>query len=571
VAYLKVIKGSYPREILELAGERTVLGRHPHCEVVLDDVSVSRHHAQILESHGRYYLEDLRSRNRTYLNEATIEGRTELDDLDTIKVCDVHFRFHLQMPANDVSPMPKTHERMDALTIPERSMDGSTGDIEDSSLIIGTVSAKDGSNWRLDVKPEAKLRAVLEISQAVGNTLNVDEVLQKTLDGLFKIYPQADGGFVLLHDPGTRKVIAKATKFRGNQHEDSIRISTTIVNQAVETRDAILSADAVEDSQFELSDSLLELQIHSMMCVPLVGKSQDNVFGVIQIDNRNVKQKFSQDDLDMLVSVASQVSLAVENVRLHEEILRESLKKREMERDLEFATQIQLGFLPNQPPKLPGYEFFDFYESALSVGGDYFDYINLPDGRVAVAVGDVAGKGVSAALLMARLYSSARFHLLTQPTVADAMAGLNADVASSGLGHRFITFIIAILDPDTHQVTIGNAGHLPPIWRKVDGEVQFVGQQDSGMPLGIKPNQVFTEMKSTLQPEETLLLYTDGITEAMNPHEELYGRKRLSRYISGGPTGVEELVNGIIGDVETFCGEQSLRDDVCLVCLQRFR
>src|SRR5690606_29949172 len=131
---------------------------------------------------------------------------------------------------------------------------------------------------------------------------------------------------------------------------------------------------------------------------------------------------------------------------------------REMERDLDFATQVQLGFLPKERPKVLGYVFADYYEAALRVGGDYFDYISMPEGRLAIALGDVAGKGMPAALLMARLYSSARFQLFTAENPAEALQGLNKDIAGSGLGHRFITFVLMVLDPPTGRVTVVNAG-----------------------------------------------------------------------------------------------------------------
>jgi serine phosphatase RsbU (regulator of sigma subunit) len=218
---------------------------------------------------------------------------------------------------------------------------------------------------------------------------------------------------------------------------------------------------------------------------------------------------------------------------------------------------------------LPGYRFHDYYEAALRVGGDYFDYVALPDGRLAIAVGDVAGKGVPAALLMASLYSTARFHLLTQPALAQALAGLNSQVASGGLGHRFISLVLVVVDPRSHQITIANAGHLPPLLRHRNGNIQTVGLAESGMPLGVIPDQTFRETEIRLEPGELLTLYTDGITEAMNPYNEIYGRARLGDFLSKGPADVDELVPGIVADVEKFCDGRPQRDDLCLVCLQR--
>src|SRR5258708_16756186 len=147
------------------------------------------------------------------------------------------------------------------------------------------------------------------------------------------------------------------------------------------------------------------------MCAPLVAQSGESL-GAIQIDSIDNSTPFAEDDLEVLLSVAAQATLSLENAQLHAA----ALKQRDYERDLEFATQVQLGFLPNERPHVAGYEFFDFYEAAQRVGGDFFDYVSLPDGRVAVTIGDVAGKGMPAALLMARIYAATRYELLAKPT-----------------------------------------------------------------------------------------------------------------------------------------------------------
>ena len=552
-----------------------IVGRHPSCEIVLDNVAVSRRHAQILESHGNYFIEDLRSRNRTFLNGTAVDGRVPLADADTIAVCDVELSFHLHAPSGNDAPTatsagfsPST-AAPNTTTAPAASggglvFDDDSHDNLDSSSIVSTRSAKGSSSLRLGVKPEAKLRAVLEIGRSLGHSLRLDDVLQKTLDGLFKIFPQADSGFVLLKDPEKNRLLVKAAKSRRGGDEPSVRISMTVVRQAMNTGEAILSANALGDERFKSSESLSELQIRSMMCVPLLGQD-DKPLGVIQLDTRDLPHRYSDDDLDMLVSVSSQVSLAVANATLHEELQ----QQRDQERDLKFATQVQLGFLPNRRPKLPGYQFADYYEAAQQVGGDYFDYVRLSDEKVAVALGDVAGKGVPAALLSARLYSSARFHLLTKPTAAEALTGLNAELASSGLGYRFITFVVVIVDAKSQTATIANAGHWPPLLRHSGGDVSDLAVETSGAPLGVLPDQSFREATVPLRSGDTLLLFTDGITEAMNPRDEIYGADRLRHLLSAGPDSAEEMIQSVITDVESFCDGRAQRDDMCLVCVRR--
>lgn len=571
-----MVTGTEPGKVVEITGERVVFGRHPSCEIVLDNAAVSRHHAQILETHGSFYIEDLCSRNRTLLNGIPIEGRTQLRDTDSIKVCDVVFDFFLSKRSADkssfVPPQSAAGSKKEGNNQKKTNSGVSSGSIFDepeiedtggSSILSRRDAGATSSLW-IGHNPEAKLKAVLEISKALGSILDVEDVLQATLDGLFKVFPQAEEGFVLLRDDARKKLVARATKARNKEDDTLVRISMTVVRQAMKSCEGLLSADASDDSRFDASESISSLQIRSMMCAPLVGKNGKSL-GVIQLATNGLKGQFSHNDLDMLVSVTSQVTLAVENAKLHSELL----SRRDVERDLAFATQVQLGFLPSERPAIPGYSFHDYYEAAQSVGGDYFDYINLSETRVAVALGDVAGKGVPAALLMARLYSAARFHLLTESSLPKAFEGLNDEIASSALGHRFITYIVAVLDGQNNEITITNAGHLPALVKSADGKVRLIGQHDGGMPLGIAPGQQFNETKVSLAVGDTLLLYTDGVTEAMNSKNELYGSDGLEKCLSTAPDDVEKVINGVVSDVEQFSGGRAQRDDICMVVMKR--
>jgi serine phosphatase RsbU (regulator of sigma subunit) len=573
VAFLHVIKGSRPGQVLELRGDRMVLGRHPSCEIVLDNAAVSRQHAQILNRRGTFFLEDLRSRNRTYLNGAPIDTRTPLNDADEVTICDIVLQFFLARKdeSSDASAPGKPtglpvrddprRTRMDVTMPPTDSSDDA---VDQSSSIITTLDAKSAATMRLGVKPEVKLRAILEMSNMLARTLKLDDVLQSLLDGCFKVFPQADSGFVMLAGGEDRESIVKASLARGGDATGSVRMSNTILRTAMQSGEAILSADALEDSRFDASESLDGLGIRSMICVPLMAKGGE-ALGAIQLQTQSLRHQFTQSDLDVLISVGSQAILAIENARLHEDLLRRS----DIERELRFATQVQLGFLPEIRPNPPGYEFFDYYEPAERVGGDYFDYIQLNDGRTAIALADVAGKGIPAALLMARLYSSVRLHLFSQPTPAKALSALNAEIHAQGMGHRFVTFVLLTLDPVRHETTIVNAGHLPPIVRTADGQSTSVGRKESGMPLGINPEQEYREITLALEPGTSVVLYTDGITESMNAANELFGRVRLENFVSSTPGSSEDLTKAIVTEVDHFCGTRPQRDDMCLVCLRR--
>ena len=218
----------------------------------------------------------------------------------------------------------------------------------------------------------------------------------------------------------------------------------------------------------------------------------------------------------MLASATTQAAHAVELARLHQE-----------RRDLEAATQIQKSFLPAARPRVPQLHFFDYYSSARQIGGDYYDYIPLPGDRLAVALGDVSGKGVAAALLMARLSAAARFSLASETDAATAMRRLNAALTQTGADDRFVTFTAAILDLRTYGVTLVNAGHMPPLRRRAGRpDVEEVGDAIVGLPLGVM-DKPYEQMSFPLEPGDVLVFYTDGVTEARNPGNDQYGLERL--------------------------------------------
>lgn len=579
MAVLQIVRGGVEGKRFPLEAARIVVGRHPNCQVVLESGVVSRQHAQILESHGTYYVEDLRSRNGTFINEKQIEGRAELHDGDQIRLCDVTLRF-IKSPSLFDRPQATPELRQ---TVEVKALDPFTSSVslEESRIysLLGEHNEDDDfdpsvstsirrlsvdSRGKSTVDPHVKLKAVLEITQALSRQLQMDAVLPKMLETLFNIFPQAEQGFVLLRENDSSKLKVKASRTRGGAEAETVAVSMTVVRHALHTRESILSTNLPDDSRFKNSTALARLRIRSMMCVPMVTQDEHGI-GVIQIVTRDEARSFSEEDLDLLSTLASQASMAVENARLHEE----QVARRALERDLEFATQVQLGFLPKSKPAVPGYSFADYYEAALSVGGDYFDYLMLPDGRVAMAIGDVAGKGMPAALLMARLYSSTRFQLLTHDSIEGAVAGLNEEISGSGLGHRFITFLLMLIDPAKNELTLVNAGHLHPLLRKANGTVTAIGRESSSLPLGIMPDMRYHSMTIPIDPGDTLIAFTDGVTEAMTAEKALYGSDRLSKLLSQLDGPLNTVVEGIVEDVESFTGDVDSRDDTCLIAFRR--
>src|SRR5262245_25920141 len=193
---------------------------------------------------------------------------------------------------------------------------------------------------------------------------------------------------------------------------------------------------------------------------------------------------------------------------------------------MRLATEVQQGFLPDHRPELSGYEFFDYYQPAAQIGGDYFDYIQLPDGRIGIVVADVVGHGVAAALLMARLSTETRFALFSERTPAAAVTKLNERICQTNM-QRFVTMIMVVLHPAEHRVTIVNAGHMAPLLRRASAEVEEPSEKIAGLPLGVTDALGYEQCDVEVQAGDTLTLFTDGVNESIDLAGAFYTIDRL--------------------------------------------
>lgn len=532
------------------------MGRSPDCDIQLDVGAVSRFHAQILRTGAEFFVEDLKSRNGTYVNGELVHGRRQLKDRDQLKVCDLLFSFHqIEVPKKQPEPTLGTSGTV--------ILDDS--EMATSSTIMSKLDvSSSGSGLRVTVNPELKLRAMMEITRSLASSLALEDVLPKILDSLFRVFIQADRGFVVLRESAEGPLIPKAVKYRRDEADDTVRISKTVVNQAMNTKEALLSADAATDSRFQMSESIADFRIRSMMCAPLID-SAGRALGVIQIDTLDQRSRFQQDDLDVLASVATQAAFAVENAQLHEA----AIKQKSYERDLALAHRVQQGLLPSEPPKLASYDFFDFYEPAGQVGGDYFDYIELPDDRLAVIVADVSGKGIPAALLMAKVSADTRYFLASERSPATAICKLNQSFARRGWEDRFVTLVLGLIDCREHKLTIVNAGHMAPYLRDAKRCVRPLGEDQSGVPLGVDADYPYEEFSCDLAPGDSLTLFTDGFSEAMNAAGDMYGLERIQELLQREDDDVVQLGKLILDDVKRFVGQHPQSDDMCLLCFGR--
>lgn len=334
MAYLRREQGDFPLETIELCSPRVIFGRHSTCSVRFDADVISRHHAQILATDGTYVLEDLGSNNGTLLNGVALTRPVPLQDGDEIRLCSYVFSFHAAAPVEAPAPLAEAAARIglaaydpiaDRRTVPDIDQSGwcvpiaSGGD--DPSELKSTVVARlnanaEGRESRLSHHPEAKLRAVLNMSGRLCRALTLDEVFATVLDGLASTFPQMDEGAVLLQE-ASGELAVKATRDARGRTGRQVSVSRTVTQAALDSGEAILIRDVADDARFSSSESLFRLRIRSLMCVPMFGAEAGR--GVIVIAGRS-DHRFDEADLDVLVSAAAQIALAIQSARLHEQV-----------------------------------------------------------------------------------------------------------------------------------------------------------------------------------------------------------------------------------------------------------
>lgn len=321
----------------------------------------------------------------------------------------------------------------------------------------------------------------------------------------------------------------------------------------------------VDLTQLRLASAALEklkADGHKLV-VPLI--NQGELVGLINVGVRRSEQDYSSDDHGLLNTLATQSAPAVRVAQLVRQQKLEALARERYEQELRVARLIQQTLLPQALPQLPGWQVWAYYQPARAVGGDFYDFLNLPDGRLAAVIGDVTDKGVPAALVMATVRSLLRAALEQFAAPGRVLEYTNEHLCGDIPPKMFVTCLVALINTTTGEVQYANAGHDLP-YRRHAGGVQEL--RATGMPLGLLPGMVYEERTVTLTPGDSLLLYSDGLVEAHNPQREMFGFPRLQASL-GQHAGGEGLIEFLVESRAQFVGpEWEQEDDTAIVILQ---
>jgi len=322
----------------------------------------------------------------------------------------------------------------------------------------------------------------------------------------------------------------------------------------------------VDLSRLELKSPALERlrEAGVALVVPLV--TQGELIGTLNLGPRLSEQDYSSDDRRLLATLAAQAAPAIRVAQLVREQAAEAAERERYEQELKVAQLIQQQFLPRELPKLPEWQVAAYYGPARVVGGDFYDFIDLGQGRIGIVVGDVTDKGVPAALVMARTHSILRAEAPRLVAPGAVLARANDLLAEEMPERMFVTCLYMVLDPTTGHVVYANAGHNLPYVHTPDGVVEF---RATGMPLGLLPGLQYEEKESEIGPGDSMLLYSDGIIEAHDPSGEMYGFPRLKDDMRTNTSGTE-LLDLLLDRLHAFTGNGwEQEDDITMVALRR--
>jgi serine phosphatase RsbU (regulator of sigma subunit)/pSer/pThr/pTyr-binding forkhead associated (FHA) protein len=533
------------RERYPLAKDRVSIGRSRESDIFLPDQWLSRHHAAIEQREGAFWVGDLNSKNGTLLNGEPVRDWRRLRPGDVITLGE------------------------HTLTFCVDGTDEEDEDREPEGTRVFSVRELSAINTRPAIDPGELQRQnrVLAILSKAASELVVHQPLDQLFDTILNLLLEAvaaERGAILLLEGHPPSPAIKASRSR--QGEPLTRISRSIARRAIDERVSLLLPNVLEDARFKSEDSILASGIRTAMCAPLWFASpeqgRDAVIGLVYVDSLQHSHSFTEDDLRVLTALANVAAAKIENVRL----LEESMEKRRMEEDMRMAAEIQTGLLPRQAPHVEGWDLAGCNRPCRTVGGDYYDFA-VEEGRLLVALGDVSGKGTGAALLMTVLRAAVRAHW-TEMSLSDAVARINRTVCQNVPQSKYVTFFLAALNPATGRLAYVNAGHNPPLLVRAAGKVERL--EDGGLVLGMFENVTYAGGAVEMRPGDTLVVYSDGVTETGSPVGAEYGEESLTALaVRSRAQGASALLDTILREIERFEAGARASDDRTLVVLKR--
>jgi len=543
-----------------------VIGRRSDCQIFVPDMRVSRQHARLWRDGEQWSLEDLGSNNGTYINGIRLQAATQLRHDDEITIANNKIRVEANEP---ISEGPK-HPEGNIVTIVDVASNSLIRPRDESSsgrmpmISSGMISVSDQKAVRLI---ERKLDAIMQLLHATASSDSAEVLLEKLVDAMLDLFPQAEDVGVLVEDERNGELRVQCQRHRapraitdtgGNlvstgdltsksPYGGELKVPGTIIQHVVSDRRGVLLGEGSDE------------HVGTRMGAPLIYHGAH--YGVVYVESS--AQVFHQEDVDLLQAIATQAGLAIHAARVAQQLTRRA----NLERDLRVARQIQRSLLPPHVPQVVGLDFAVHYEPAYQIGGDFYDFIWHDPSHLGLAVGDVAGKAISAALYMARLTSELRSRAAIARTPARLLRRVNQEMAQLGDDGMFATLVYCIYDLDNRSLVFTNAGHCVPLLRRGDRVFPLQAERAHTPPLGVVPELEAGEARVQLHSGDMLIMVSDGIIESRDARGNEYGLSRLSRRIRTARGTAEDVVKAILADIDNHSHEQAQGDDMTILAM----
>src|ERR1700740_2452617 len=539
---LVVIEPNGVRREVSISSTPFRIGRQAGNELTLRDSRISRQQAQILSVNGTFVLEDMGSRHGTFVNgEKTLKHELQPKDRIDFGMADSYKLLFL----GEGATIEELVERVEA---PAPQHAGS--------------------------RELYHLGVLLEVARTLGEGLSLEDVLTAVVDAAIQVTRTERGVLLLANPSGELQMVVARDAQRGTLRPDQLQVSQSVVKRVVSTRRELIVSDMGDNPGVGQMESVARLELHTIVAIPIdklpvietldatISTRQGELLGVLYMDSHVPSSAFTDMDRDVLRTLAREAATVIENARL----FASSRAKQRLDHEIEIASGIQKTLLPKSLPNLPGLQVDTSTLSCLSVGGDCFDVIQLGGGRHGFFVGDVSGKGISAALLATLLQGVFFTTAAMDISLPGVFSRVNQYLCERSGEDRYATVFYGILDK-MGRFEYVNAGHVPPIVRRKSGELEGLGS--ANFPVGMFAEAEYQSARVALEPGEYLVIYTDGVSEAANPRNELFEEVRLRKIMERftGDT-VEGLAEVIKEGMRAFTEGAPQSDDITILVVQ---
>jgi sigma-B regulation protein RsbU (phosphoserine phosphatase) len=526
---------------IPLEGSSLSLGRSSANELCYpEDIGLSRQHV-VLERDGEHWTaRDLGSKNGTFINGIRITEKRRLRPGDRIVASRVVLTYEPGGKAvffEGAAP-PETAVFTVATTLESL--------LRNEAIDSKAASAVVAPHWASPITTLVR----------AGRELTVRRPLPELFQVILDLAMEASGarrGVLLTVEKGS--LVVQASRGEG------FRISSAVRDRVLEGKASVLVRDTSLDEALRMRHSIVEQSVRTLMAVPLQTDSQ--VIGLLYVDSPHLARQFTSDDLNLLTVLANVAGIRIERERLAEVEQAERL----MSAELEQAAEIQRQLLPAAAPSVPGLDLAGYTAACRTVGGDYYDFLEYPDGRIGIVIADVAGKGMPAALVMASLQAKVQALADTPGSIAEMVGRLNRGMAATCPRNRFVTLFYGVLDPRSGELAWCNAGHNPPFLVRRRGEI--VPLDGGGPVLGILPAICYEERQGSMEPGDVLVLYSDGVTEASNPAGEEFENHLKTLIVEKRADAAAGIVKAVHETVGEWIANQPPADDITVVVARR--